>query len=233
MIRGQFSVGLSRLEESIELWRGIGDEARLLEVSNWLGTALYQAGEKSRALELFEQNLELARSLGHDTLLRQSLDGVCQLLLATGQFERAEPLAEELGNDHYLADCAQHRRDYALAEQYRLSVLESALTTGDEAQQAIEVFGLAMIAGGLGQRRGRGSPRRRRRGEMGGARHRLPAASPRDMARARPRRRSCPARRGSGGGSLRRRASDGVGRRPSSSRLGKTPSGLIAISVGM
>ena len=149
--RGQFSVGVSRLEESIELWRSIGDETQLLEVLNWLGAALLQAGERTRALELYEQNLELARSLGHDTLFRQSLDGVCRLLLATGQFERAEPLAEELGNDHYLADCAQHRGDYALAEQYRVNVLESALTTGDEGQQPIEVFGLAMIAGGLGR----------------------------------------------------------------------------------
>ena len=149
--RGQFSVALSRLEQSIELWRTIGDEAQLLEALNALGRALYQAGEKPRALELFEQNLEVARSLGNDELLRQSLDGVCLLLLATGEFERAEPLAEELENGHYLADCAQHRRDYAVAEQYRLSVLESALTTGAEYQQATEVFGLAMIAGGLGR----------------------------------------------------------------------------------
>ena len=151
VIQGQFSVGLSRLEESIQLWRDIGDETRLLEALNELGRALYQAGEEPRALELYERNLEFARSFGHDTLLRQSLDGVCQLLLATGEFERAEPLAEELKNDHYLADCAQHRRNYAVAEQYRLSVLESAVTTGGEIQQAIEVFGLAMIAGGRGR----------------------------------------------------------------------------------
>ena len=151
MMRGQFSVGVSRLEESIQLWRGIGDETRLLEVLNELGAALLQAGEKERALELFERNLELARSLGHDELLTQSLDGVCWLLLANGQFERAEPLAEELGNEHYLADCAQDRRDYAGAARYRLSVLESAITSRVEAQQPIEVFGLAMIAGGLGR----------------------------------------------------------------------------------
>jgi len=150
-IQGQFSVGLTRLEESVRLWRDIGDETRLLQALNELARVLYQAGEKPRALELFEQNLELARSLGHDKLLEESLDGVCNLLLATGEFERAEPLAEELRNDHYLADCAQHRQDYALAEQYRLSVLKSSLTAGAELQQAIEVFGLAMIAGGLGR----------------------------------------------------------------------------------
>jgi predicted ATPase/DNA-binding SARP family transcriptional activator len=148
---GQFSVGVSRLEEAVELWRDLRDETRLVEALNLLGRALYQAGENPRALELFEQTLELARRLGHDTLLRYSLNGVCLLLLATGDFERAEPIAEELQHGHYLADCAQHRRDYALAEQYRLSVLESDLTDGNEAQAVIEVFGLAMIAGGLGR----------------------------------------------------------------------------------
>ena len=151
MVRGQFSAGLSRLEQAVELWHAIGDETRLLEARTDLGWGLYQAGEKSRALELFEQNLELARRVGHDTLLRYSLRGVCNLLLATGDFERAEPLAQELDDDHYLADCAQHRRDYTLAEQHRLSALEDALTTGAESLQVTEIFGLAMIAAGLGR----------------------------------------------------------------------------------
>jgi predicted ATPase len=151
VMRGQFPVGLRRLEESVELWRELGDEARRLEALNELGEGLYWTGERARARELFEQNVELARSLGDDALLKVSLEGVCLSLLVAGEFERAEPLAEELGNAHFLADCAQHRRDFALAEQYRVSVLESALATADEAQQVIEVFGLAMIAGGLGR----------------------------------------------------------------------------------
>ena len=151
VVQGQFSVGLSRLEQAIDLWSAIGDEPRLLDARNELGWALYQAGERSRPLKLFEQNLELARSLGHDTLLIYSLRGVCQLLLASGQFDRAEPLAQELDDDHYLADCAQHRRDYALAEQYRLSALNSILRTGVETNQVTEIFGLAMVAAGLGR----------------------------------------------------------------------------------
>jgi predicted ATPase len=149
--RGQFSVGVSRLEESIELWRSIGDDTRLLESLDRLGNALVQAGERTRAQELYEHNLELARNIGHDALLKRAIDGVCWVLLANGQFERAEPLAQELGNEHYLADCAQHRGDYDLAERYRISVLESSLTPEGEGQQPIEVFGLAMIAGGLGR----------------------------------------------------------------------------------
>jgi hypothetical protein len=83
--------------------------------------------------------------------------------MATGQFERAEPLALELhastresedvacmvSADHYLADCAMDRRDYALAEQYRLSALETSVAIGDVMQQTIEILGLASTAAGL------------------------------------------------------------------------------------
>jgi hypothetical protein len=85
-------------------------------------------GAKSRALDVFEQNLELARRLGHHAIVNRSIAGVCQLLVATGEFERAEPLALELhasmrdsedvqnmvAGDHYLSDCAMDRRDYTL-----------------------------------------------------------------------------------------------------------------------
>jgi hypothetical protein len=53
--------------------------------------------------------------------------------------------------DHYLSDCAIDRRDYTLAEQHRLSALETALTNGDVMQQTIEVHGLAFTAAGLGR----------------------------------------------------------------------------------
>src|SRR5438034_8248194 len=51
--------------------------------------------------------------------------------------------------DHYLADCAMHRRDYTLAEQHRLSALETALASENVMQQTIEILGLALTAAGL------------------------------------------------------------------------------------
>ena len=154
---------LSRHEHSIQLWRTLGDETELAVARDALGWALYMCAEKSRALQLFEQNLELARRLGHQALLNRSLSGVCQLLVATGEFERAEPLALELhastresedvscmvSGDHYLSDCAMLRRDYTLAEQHRLSALGTTLVIGDVMQQTIEILGLAFTAAGL------------------------------------------------------------------------------------
>lgn len=156
---------LNRQERATELWLNLGDEASLAAARDALGWALYMRGEKSRALDVFEQNLELARRLGHHALVNRSIAGVCQLLVATGDFERAEPLALELhaassdsedvsimvSGDHYLSDCAMDRRDYALAEQHRLRALETTLRIGDVMQQTIEVLGLAFTAAGLGR----------------------------------------------------------------------------------
>ena len=38
----------------------------------------------------------------------------------------SEDVVYMCAGDHYLADCAMHRRDYTLAEQHRLSALETA-----------------------------------------------------------------------------------------------------------
>jgi predicted ATPase/class 3 adenylate cyclase len=164
--RGRSATALSRLERATELWHTVGDETELAAARDELGWALFEGGEDElRALELFQQNLEHARRLGHHELVSRSLAGVCQMLVVTGQFERAEPLALELyasmrdsedvvymcAADHYLADCAMHRRDYTLAERHRLGALETALTSETVMQQAIEIQGLALTAAGLGR----------------------------------------------------------------------------------
>ncbi len=163
--RGQAVAALSRLEQAIELWHTVGDDTESAAARDELGWALYEGGGESRPLQLFQQNLELARRLGHHALVNRSLAGVCQMLVVTGQFERAEPLALELhasmrdsedvvymcAADHYLSDCAMHRRDYTLAEQHRLSALETALASANVMQQAVEILGLALTAAGLGR----------------------------------------------------------------------------------
>ncbi len=164
--RGRSATALSRLERATELWHTVGDEMELAAARDELGWALYEGGQDElRALELFQQNLEDARRLGHHELVSRSLAGVCQMLVVTGQFERAEPLARELhasmrdsedvvymcAGDHYLADCAMHRRDYALAERHQLSALEIAIASANVMQQATEILGLALTAAGLGR----------------------------------------------------------------------------------
>jgi predicted ATPase len=163
--QGRPAAAVGRHERAVELWRTMGDETQLAAARDGLGWALYMGGEESRALQVLEQNLALARRLGNQALVNRSISGVCQMLVATGDFERAEPLALELyasmrdsedvwcmcAADHYLADCGMHRQDYTFAEQHRLSALETALTIGDIGQQTMEVLGLACTAAGLGR----------------------------------------------------------------------------------
>ena len=74
---------VSRHERAIELPArargrdGVGDDP------DGLGWALYMCGEKSRALRVFEENLEPARRLNHHALVNRSIGGACQLLVAT------------------------------------------------------------------------------------------------------------------------------------------------------
>jgi tetratricopeptide (TPR) repeat protein len=110
---------------------------------------LYRGGDPLQALQVYEQNLEQARSLGKESLVTASLIGVCQVLLGTGQFERAEPLAEELQDDHFLADCAMHRQDYTFAARHYSRMLERWIRDEDVVGQTFEALGFAMAAAGL------------------------------------------------------------------------------------
>jgi predicted ATPase/class 3 adenylate cyclase len=148
---GRYTAAVACLEEAIEIWRAIGDESERLRTRNELGMALYRGGDPSQALQVYEQNLEVARSLGQQSLVTASLIGVCQVLLGTGQFDRAEPLAEELQDDHFLADCAMHRQDYALAARHYSRMLERWIRDEDMVGQTFEVLGFAMAAAGLGR----------------------------------------------------------------------------------
>ena len=216
---------LSRHEQAVQLWLNLGDETELAAAREGLGWALYMCGEKSRALDVFEQNLELARRLGHHALVNRSIAGVCQLLVATGEFERAEPLALELhastrdsedvfymvAADHYLSDCAMDRRDYTLAEQHRLQRPRNHAQ--DWRRDATDHRGprSRLYRRRPRTRRRRTSPRGSRRREMEGAR-RIPCSTViRGMARARPRPSPCQARRAASQRCLRRRTSDDVG----------------------
>jgi predicted ATPase len=148
---GRYETAESRLRQAIEIWEAIGDESDLLETRNQIGMVLYRGGDSLQALEVFEQNLVLARRLGQQSIVTASLRGVCQLLLATGQFERAEPLAEELRDDHYLADCAMHRRDYRSAAQRYSRMFEQWIREDDVVGQTFEALGFAMALAGLAE----------------------------------------------------------------------------------
>ena len=161
--RGDAESGQERLEEAIGLWRELGDRGELASALDSLGWPLiYDAGDEAGALAAFEEALEIRRELGDATGVTRALVGVCQVLVALGNVDRAEPMSRDLlehaGGDlrtehfahHFLADCALIRGDTVQAEaRYRQS-LQAALPLGDVIETSFEVQGVAMAAAGNG-----------------------------------------------------------------------------------
>ena len=161
---GDLDAGRQQLEEAIELWRALGDRDELASALDSLGWPLiYDAGDEAGALAAFEQSLELRRELDDPAGMTRSIVGVCQVLVALGDVDRAEPMSRDLleraGDDprtehfayHFLADCALIRGDTVEAEQRYRQSLQSALPLGDVIETSFEVQGVAMAVAGNGK----------------------------------------------------------------------------------
>jgi predicted ATPase len=160
---GQVEEGRLRLEDAVAHWTELGDReqaAAALEALGWL--LVYDAGDDAAALAAFEDARSIRQELGDRAGETRALVGVCQVLVAFGEVERAEALAHELlerGSDdvrtrhfaiHFLADCSLIRGDCARAEERYRESLRAALDLGDVIETSIEVQGVAMARAGQG-----------------------------------------------------------------------------------
>jgi predicted ATPase len=161
--QGDVAEGVAKLEDAVALWRGVGDLGELAAALDSLGWPLvYDVDGSARALETFEESLDLRRQLGDEAGATRALVGVAQVLVALGETERAEAIAHDLlkraAGDartehfayHFLADCALTRGDPEQAgTRYRES-LRAALPLGDIVETSFEVQGVAMSEAGAG-----------------------------------------------------------------------------------
>jgi predicted ATPase/class 3 adenylate cyclase len=161
--RGDAESGRRQLEEAVELWRELGERDELASALDSLGWPLiYDAGDETSALAAFEEALEIRRELGDAAGETRALVGVCQVLVALGEVERAETISRELleraeGDPrtehfayHFLADCALIRGDTVEAETRYRESLRAALPLGDVIETSFEVQGVAMAVAGSG-----------------------------------------------------------------------------------
>jgi predicted ATPase/class 3 adenylate cyclase len=160
---GDAELGRVQLEQAVDLWRELDDGAELASALDALGWPLiYDAGDETAALAAFEEALAIRRELGDAAGETRALVGVCQVLVALGEVERAEAISEELlertEDDprtehfayHFLADCALLRGDTAEAEERYRESLRAALPLGDVIETSFEVQGVAMAIAGNG-----------------------------------------------------------------------------------
>jgi predicted ATPase/class 3 adenylate cyclase len=165
--QGDSPTGIRELDAAVAMWRELGDLDELASALDSLGWPLvYDAADNPRALEAFEESLELRRQLGDAAGVTRALVGIAQVLVAIGDTERAETISLDLLDRadgdlrtehfayHFLADCALIRGDPEEAGlRYRES-LQAALPLGDVVETSFEVQGVAMSEAGAG------SPRR-------------------------------------------------------------------------
>ena len=161
--RGDAERGRVQLEQAVDLWRELDDRAELASALDALGWPLiYDAGDETAALAAFEEALAIHRESGDAAGETRALVGVCQVLVALGEVERAEAISDELlerAEDdprtehfayHFLADCALLRGDTAEAEERYRESLRAALPLGDVIETSFEVQGVAMAVAGNG-----------------------------------------------------------------------------------
>ncbi|MBD3162992.1 MAG: tetratricopeptide repeat protein, partial [Candidatus Eisenbacteria bacterium] len=89
---------VSLLEESLELYRGIGDREGIARALNSLGVVASNRAEEDEAIRLYEQSLAIYRELGEERFVAQVLTnlGVCEMRrkeLATARRYYEESLA--------------------------------------------------------------------------------------------------------------------------------------------
>ena len=162
---GELGDDVTTLEEALSLWRELGDargEGLALEAMGW---AHDHHGNYVAARDAHEQSLLVRREGGLQEFEGASARaGLCHVLVASGDVERAEAIAQELFEVaadspaslmrqlalHFLADCPLVAGDYAEAERRYLRALAYARTAALPGRATDEVLGVAMALAGQG-----------------------------------------------------------------------------------
>ncbi|HEX2753860.1 MAG TPA: BTAD domain-containing putative transcriptional regulator [Candidatus Limnocylindrales bacterium] len=151
------------LAAALALWRGRGDRVEECATLDTRGWARFFSGDVDGAGSDFEAGLLIATEVGDSALVRRTSAGLCQILVARHDVERARPLAEEIlriaSDDirtahfghHFLADCDLMSADCVPARDgYRRSlVLAERMQDGLEV--ALEIEGVGMASAGCGE----------------------------------------------------------------------------------
>ena len=162
---GDFAEIEKPAETSLAIWREIGDRREISVALEAVGWGRFFSGDPKGAIETFEESLTVAREEKNERLANRATLNICQVLVAEGDVDRAEPMAKDAlavaqrADDlreihaayHYLADCALIRGDAAAALGLYTKSLEAAIRYGDRIESVFELEGCAMSLAGLGR----------------------------------------------------------------------------------
>ena len=155
---------LELMEQTLAMWRELGDPAEVAASLETLGWAQFLASEDVAACATFEELLQLQLVHGNPVLINRVNVGLGQVLVALSRVDEARPIAlgiidfsrrigdrrAEHSGFHYLADCALIEGDMTESIRlYRESLL-LAQAIGDRIETSFEVEGIAMALAGSG-----------------------------------------------------------------------------------
>jgi predicted ATPase/class 3 adenylate cyclase len=93
--QGDHAAAQALLEESLTLFRELGDQRGIANVLNYSGNIAWAQGDLERAKALHEESLAIRRALGDQGGIASSLGNLGNIAWAQGDYERAKVLYEE------------------------------------------------------------------------------------------------------------------------------------------
>jgi predicted ATPase/class 3 adenylate cyclase len=159
---GALIAARTTIDEAISLWRELGREREISMSLLDLGWGCFNGGDDPAARKSMEESLRVAQATGERALINRARIGLLQVLVALGELDAVEPMANEALAEakrqgdlrsehfahHFLADCALIRGDAAGAAPLYRRALELAAALGERTETAIEMQGVAMAAAG-------------------------------------------------------------------------------------
>jgi predicted ATPase/transcriptional regulator with XRE-family HTH domain/Flp pilus assembly protein TadD len=156
--QGDYAYARTLLEESVALWRDLGDPRGIAESLNNLGGVASEQGDYDLATSLYTESLALWRELGDTRSIGATLNNMGIIADARGDYERAVLLAQdslrlfrEVGDKsmtarvlNSLGETARARGDLRQATRFYSEGLDLLRELGD-------IRGVALILANLGQ----------------------------------------------------------------------------------
>ncbi len=120
---GNFERGVALKEESLAIYRDLGDKSGIAFILNWLGIDAWFQGDDGRARSLGEEALALQREIGDKSGITETLENLGAIAQRDGDYlkmaeytEEAYALCQELGNKRGVG---RTLGDLAVIAQYR------------------------------------------------------------------------------------------------------------------
>lgn len=163
--QGDFATARSYLEESLTIYRHLGDKQGIANALNNLGNLAAKLGDEKAAYNLYEESLAIRRDLGNYADIACSLHNLGEMARYQGEYvsarrfyEESLAIRRELGHKnsisfllHNLGHVALHQGDITHAITLFTESLQLAQELGNKQLIAECLAGLGGVAGAKGQ----------------------------------------------------------------------------------